>query len=69
MPKIETAEDAVNIAEKFLLRYYSYRILQKVTQDLGKWVVEFDVSILGPKEIVRIKLDADTGSVIEYTKV
>lgn len=67
MPAITTAEDAVNTAEKFLSRYHALRILQKVVHENDKWVLEFDVGALTP-HVVHIVLDAQTGSVIEYTR-
>lgn len=69
MPSINTAEDAVNTAERFLNRYHPlFRVLKRVVREGDKWVLEFDVAILGT-EIVRITLDAQTGNVIEYTGV
>ncbi|MBI4302870.1 MAG: hypothetical protein HY665_00820 [Chloroflexi bacterium] len=68
MPVINTAEDAVNAAERFVNRYHAFRVLKRVARENSKWVTEFDVAILG-SEIVRVTLDAETGSVIEYTQV
>lgn len=68
MPTINNAEDAVNAAEHFLNRYHAFRVLKKVFRDKDKWVTEFDVAILGI-EIVRVTLDAETGSILEYEKV
>mgnify|MGYP001577557123 CR=1 FL=1 len=67
MPQINTLEEAVEIAELFLHRYYPSRRLENVKRDDGQWVMEFDVGILS-KEIVLIKLDAATGAVIAYEK-
>lgn len=66
MPAIQTAEEAVDTAERFLDRYHPFRKLTKVVQAGGKWITEFNVSLIGPPEIVHIELDAGTGSVIEY---
>lgn len=68
MPAIETAEDAINIAERFLNRYYPLRRLKTAVKEESSWLVEFDVSILPPRQIMRIRLDPDTGKVIEYTE-
>ena len=68
MPAINTAEDAISTAERFLTKYHVFRILKKVTRDKDKWVVEFDVAVLGVK-VVRVTLDATTGSVVEYNEV
>lgn len=68
MPAIDTAEDAVNGAQKFIERYYVFHTLQRVVREGEKWVTEFDVGLLGT-DIVRVSLDARTGKVIEYTRV
>ena len=68
MPTIYTAEDAVNTAEHFLNRYHAFRVLKKVFRDKDKWVTEFDVGILGT-EMMRVTLDAETGSILAYEKV
>jgi hypothetical protein len=34
----------------------------------GTWLVEFDVGVI-KTTIVRIKMDADTGDIIEYTSL
>lgn len=68
MPAIERAEDAINIAERFLNRYYPLRRLKKAVKEESSWLVEFDVSILPPRQIIRIRLDPSTGDLIEYTE-
>lgn len=68
MQTINTAEDAVNAAERFLKRYHLFHVLKRAIREKDKWVTEYDVAIIGT-EIVRVTLDAETGSVIEYTKV
>jgi hypothetical protein len=66
MKEITTAEDAIRQAESFLNRYYAFRRLAGVRKEGDNWVVRFDVSIIGPKSIVTIKLDSKTGAVVEY---
>lgn len=68
MPTINTVEDAVNAAEHFLNRYHAFRTLKKVVREEDKWVTEFDVGVI-TTEIVRVTIDAQTGSVIEYTRI
>jgi hypothetical protein len=65
---INTAEEAVNTAERFLIKYHSFRILKRVVRQEEKWVTEFDVGVL-VRSIVRVTLDAQTGNVIEYNEV
>lgn len=68
MPPINNAEDALKIAEAFVYKYNIFHRLIKVARDKDKWIVEFDVAIIGT-EIVRVVLDAQTGTIIEYGKV
>lgn len=65
--KIETAEEAVDAADRFVGKYHGTRVLQKVVREGAKWKLEFDVGILSI-QIVRVTLDAETGSILEYTK-
>jgi hypothetical protein len=67
MPPIDTAEDAVKKAELFLEKYHLFHKLTKVAREKDKWITEFDVAILG-SEIIRIEIDAYTGSIMEYGK-
>ena len=69
MPLIRNAEEAIDAAERMVSRYHAFRKLERVVRDKNEWIVEFDVSILGPLELVRIRLEAETGVVTEYTKV
>ncbi len=69
MSEVGNVEEATRIAEQFVGKYYMLHRLEKVGRQDDIWVVEFDVSILGPKETIRIKLDQTTGSIIEYTKL
>ena len=66
MNEITTAEDAIRKAESFLNKYYAFHRLAGVRKEENNWVVRFDVSIIGPKSIVTIKLDSKTGAVVEY---
>ena len=66
MNGIATAEDAVKKADSFLDKYYLFRRLEGVKKTGDSWVVQYDVSVIGPPKIVIIKFDAKTGSLIEY---
>ncbi|MBI4330736.1 MAG: hypothetical protein HY673_05615 [Chloroflexi bacterium] len=63
---IESAQQAADQANQFISKYYQFRRLQKAQRQDGVWVVEFDVGILETR-IARIKLDAETGTILEYT--
>ena len=66
MSEIITAEDAIKKTDSFLNKYYFFHRLENVKKMGDNWVVQYDVSVIGPKNIVIIKLDAKTGSVVEY---
>lgn len=68
MSEITTAEDAIRKADLFLDKYYPFRRLDGVRKTGELWVVRFDVAVIGPKEIVTIKLDKETGDVVEYNR-
>jgi len=67
MSGITTAEDAMRIANTFIDKYYPFYRLQSVRKEGDEWVVRYDVSVVGPKSIVIIRLDKNTGDLIEYT--
>ena len=68
MGEITSVQIAIKKADEFINPYYFFRRLEGAKKVEDVWVVEYDVSILGPKEIVKVKLDSTTGDVIEYTK-
>ena len=67
MSELTTAEDAIRKAESFITKYYPFHKLGSVKKAGDIWIVRYDVALLGPKSIVTIKLDKETGDVIEYT--
>ena len=67
MREITTAEDAIRKADLFITRYYPFHRLEGARRVANTWIVRYDVAVLGPKRIVTIKLDKETGDVIEYT--
>lgn len=46
----------------------SFRILKRVVRQGEKWLIEFDVAVIGIK-IIRVILDVQTGNIIEYSEV
>jgi len=69
MSEVNNVEEAIRIADQFISKYYLIHKLEKVIQQGEVWVIEYNISIIGPKEEIRIKLDRNTGSLIEYTKI
>jgi len=67
MPVGRTVQDAVEIAERFVGKYYPFCVLERGKRERDVWVVEFDVGALKP-QIVGVKLDARTGKVVDSTK-
>ena len=69
MSEVGNVEEAVGIAEQFVGKYYMVHRLERVERQDDIWVVEFNVSIIGPNEIIRVELEQKTGSIIGYTKL
>lgn len=67
MSKINTVEEAVEKAESLIDKYYYFRKLERVQREQSEWVVSFDVSVIGPKVSATVKINADTGEIVEYT--
>lgn len=65
MPPVETLQNAVNIAENLLKKYYPFYKLLTAKKEDDTWLVEFDVGVLN-RQLVRIVLDAKSGNVLEY---
>ncbi len=68
MDKIASAEKAVQKADEFVEKYYLLRRLEEVKKVDSTWIVKYDVSILGPKEIITVNIDSATGEILEYSK-
>ena len=66
MSQISSLEDAVTAAELFVQKYYPLRRLMKAEREDSTWLVEFDVGAL-VTTIVRMRLDVDSGTIVEYT--
>lgn len=66
MPKIESADQATEIAVGFLKKYY--QILQRplsAKPEQGKWVVEVDVGAFFTI-VAKVTIDAATGTILDY---
>lgn len=66
MPKVESADQATDIAVDFLKRYY--KVLQKplrASLDDGKWLVEVDVGLFFIV-VAKVTVDAGTGAITDY---
>jgi len=63
---VESAEKATEIALSFIKKHYFIAIPKKTVREGNFWIVEIDVGFVSPK-IAKIKLDAKTGDIIDYT--
>lgn len=63
--EIKTATAATEIAMNFIKKHRMFSRALKATRENGTWKVEIDV---GPilKEVAKIKIDANTGEILEY---
>ena len=66
MPIIESAEQATEIVLTFLKQHFSWggRPVSARREDSG-WLVEVDIGVFRPR-IGQVKLDQETGRIIEY---
>ena len=65
MTTITTAEEAINISDRFLRKYYPFLRPLSAKKEEMAWLVVFDVSVFVVKR-VEVKIDSDTGSIIEF---
>ena len=66
MPKIESANQATEIAVVFLKEYYKIRqrpLSTKLEQE--KWVLEVDVGAFFPR-VAKVVIDAENGTILDY---
>ena len=66
MPKLDSADQATEIAVDFLREYYE--LLHKPLMarlEQGKWLVEVDVGLYFTV-VAKITIDAETGAILEY---
>lgn len=64
--EIKSASEATEKAVTFVKKYRSYVRPLKATREDNNWIVEIDV---GPifVAIAKLKIDAKTGDILEYT--
>lgn len=65
MPKVTSAEEASEVAERFLGKYHRFFKLLRVYREEDQWMVEADVGFF-MVEIAKITIDATDGKVIDY---
>ena len=66
MPKIESADQATQIAVDFLKQYHT--VLQRPHRarvDQGKWVVEVDIGVIFTR-MAMVIIDSESGRIEEY---
>ena len=65
---ITTAEQAINRGRAFLSDN-SYMISRPTAakREGDHWTVVFDVSVLGPRQVVRMTIDSQTGDINEFS--
>lgn len=66
MLPIQTVEEAIRTGEAFVARYYFFKRPQEAKKEGDTWLVVFDVGVF-TKELLRLRIDANSGSIIEYS--
>jgi hypothetical protein len=66
VPPINTAEEAINRADGFLMRYYPFKRPLSVRKDGNAWYLVYDVGVMSINK-VQLTIDATTGAVLEYS--
>jgi len=64
--RIDTAEEATDIAASFLKKYYVYLHPISATRKDAIWIVKIDVGLL-KTEIAEVKINALTAAIFEYS--
>lgn len=64
--EINSAQKATEIAVTFIKKYRSYARPLKAIREDSTWLVEINVGIVFTS-IAKIKIDAKTGDIIEYS--
>ena len=65
---IRTAEEAIERGNDFLSRY-SYLTKRPISakREGERWEVSFDVSIFGPRQIIQLVIDSESGAITEFS--
>lgn len=66
MPPVRNVQQAVDIGDSFITRYHYYRTLLTCNRTEKDWVLVYNVGFI-LAEYVKIRVDPDTGEVLEYT--
>jgi len=66
MPPVKNVQQAINIGDVFISRYHFYKTLLTCNRAEKDWVLVYNVGVL-VEEYVKIRIDPDTGEVLEYT--
>ncbi len=64
--EVKSAPQATAIAESFIKKHYLFSRPVKAVREDGTWLVEIDVGPLF-SVIAKIKVDAKSGDILEYT--
>ncbi|PKB71308.1 MAG: hypothetical protein BZY87_06305 [SAR202 cluster bacterium Io17-Chloro-G6] len=65
MTTISNAEEAINAADHFMRKYYSYMRPLSAKQDEQTWLVVFDVGVVKIQR-VEVRIESETGSILEF---
>jgi len=66
MARVETAQDATEIAVGFLREYFRYVMPVKAAREDDVWVVQLDVGAFKAR-IATVRVDAESGGILDYT--
>jgi len=64
--EVKSATEATEIAQKFLSKYRLFTSPLKAVREGDVWFVDIDVGPL-VKQVARVKIDAKTGEILEYS--
>lgn len=65
MAIVETAEDAIMLADDFLSKYYTWKHPLTARNDGDSWTVLFDVGAVTTRKI-EMKVDCASGKILEF---
>ena len=66
MPRLQTVEEAFQRADAFLSKYYAFKRPLSAKKEGDNWLLEYDVGVFGVEK-VRLRIEAESGSIIDYT--
>ena len=65
IPIVESAEDAIMMADDFLSRYYTWKHPLTARNNGDTWTVLFDVGAVTTRKI-EMKVDSASGKILEF---